>query len=523
MALSPDGKRIFILECSSSGKVDCASASIAEVNPFDPIPIQTIDLGRGGATGLGMSPDGKTLYVTDEATLTPDLAAPGIAFVDPETKEISRFVPLPRSSPEGIVVAPSGSLAYVRDSDFSSVYAIDLSGGKKIASIPLPSPPTALAISSDGATLYAAGRSVFAISTAANQVVSRSFIDYETRGIALAPDGSKCYIADYYESAVAVLDLNQGRVIARVPAGFRPVAVSLTPDGLTSFVANSGSSTITQVDESVDAITGKSEAGAEPVAVAVHPNGSFVYAINLFSSNVSVISTVTLERVTNIPVGYSPITCAIAPDGIRLYVSTLGGTIDVIDTSLNQVVGRIPVAPGGSTLAYGLAVGPTGKRLYALTDFGAFRGILVIDTVRQKITARIPLVGDIAQIAISPDEKDAYVVGNSNQGFLIVVDLVHLCQVDPILVYKPFGVAISPDGKFIYTGTTDHPSIVVIDRARGKVVSATPVAGTAGISLSSNGRRLYVTGPVLTVYDTVSRAIVATLDTGGPTTAVVGQ
>jgi YVTN family beta-propeller protein len=213
----------------------------------------------------------------------------------------------------------------------------------------------------------------------------------------------------------------------------------------------------------------------------------------------------------------------ISPDGTRLYVRNSDSTISVIDTASNAPVATIPTSPIGQTLSYGLAISPDGATLYALTDFLSFEGILLIDTATDKITGAIPLKGDLAEIAVSPDGLNAYVAGNTNQSFLIVVDLPAGKEIAPIPAYQPYGVKVSPDGQFLYTGTTNNPSINVFNRATGGFVSSTPVAGTLGLALNADGSTLYATGPSLTVYDTPTQSVIAVIDTGGPTLGVAAQ
>jgi YVTN family beta-propeller protein len=526
LALSPDGSTLYVGGCLSTG--DCA---VEVRNTATLATLAVIGIGQPPAS-LAITPNGSQLYATvhppgrDHHHGLSTVSSPtgsGIVAIDTSTNSVSGFLPMLQYSPSAIQIMPSGTMAYIADSAAAAVYAFDLVRGRVTATIPLGSVPAALALSSNGGILYASAESLYAISTGTNDVLNHWFIDYATAGLAVSQDGIECYVADYYLSTIDTFNLIEDHVTARVSTGFHPISVVLTPDGTVSFSANAGSSTVSQIDESRNVVAGQIEAGAEPYAVALSPDGSTIYAANFYSSNLSVISAATLQRVVNIPTGRSPRAVVASPDGTRVYTSNSDATVTVIDTASNTVVGTIRTAPDGQTLAYDLAISPDGSTLYALTNYVVFAGIVIIDTRTDAISGGIRLNGDLGNIAVSPDGRNAYVSGNTSQGYLIAVDLTRGTQLPSIPVYKPFGVKVSPDGLFIYTGTTDHPSINTLVRATGRVISTVPVDGVAGLALNANGSRLYVSGPELTVFDTASQSVLTTINTYGPTLGVSAQ
>jgi YVTN family beta-propeller protein len=77
---------------------------------------------------------------------------------------------------------------------------------------------------------------------------------------------------------------------------------------------------------------------------------------------------------------------AVSPDGTRVYVGTSFFNIKVIDTASNTVVATVPVAGGVPT---GIAVNPTGSRLYAaIYNSGV---VTVIDTATLAVVAPVPV------------------------------------------------------------------------------------------------------------------------------------
>ena len=516
--LSLDGLSVYVAHCLAPGLTGCYTGVVDVLRTSDLTLIASIALPQGKLAGLSLDAAGGHLYASTSPSQGGGVS--GIASIDTSKYVVSQFVPTPQTIIGNIVVLPSTNNAYAADLQFSAIHRIDLSTGQNLATIRLSNRATGMVLSPDASVLYVVGQDLTAINTSTNAVKFHELITPITAGITVSPDGSKCYIADYYESTLDTFDVRQQEVTARVPTGFRPVNVVVSPDGSTSYVAASGSSTVSEIDATTNTLIAKAEAESEPTGIHISPDGKFVYAVNAYSSNVSVMSTQPFARLTNIPTGYLPMYSVLSPDGLRLYVSNYDATITVIDTVAQQVVDTIKTAPDGSTQAFGLAINSSGKRLYALTGYNTFHGVLVIDTATDAVLQHIPIAGDIAQIAIASKGDTAYISGDTNQPFLIVVDLGKGQQTDPLFVHEPFGVKIAPRGKFIYTGATDRPCISVINRENGQVVSRTQVAGNVSIALDHEGSRLFATGPVVTVLDTASRTVVTTVDTGGLTLGI---
>jgi YVTN family beta-propeller protein len=53
-------------------------------------------------------------------------------------------------------------------------------------------------------------------------------------GVVVTPDSKKAYVAVYGENVVAVVDLNDLKVVKRIPTGLAPdgIAIARSPEGL---------------------------------------------------------------------------------------------------------------------------------------------------------------------------------------------------------------------------------------------------------------------------------------------------
>ena len=91
----------------------------------------------------------------------------------------------------------------------------------------------------------------------------------------------------------------------------------------------------------------------------------------------------------------------------------------------------------------------------------------------------------------------------------------------------PVGVAVSPDGKWVYVATGHGNSVMIIDAATRKIVSTIPTGNRPwGVALSRDGSRLYTANGLsnnVTVIDTAARKAIATIPAGDGTWGVALQ
>ncbi|MFO1423079.1 MAG: PASTA domain-containing protein [Candidatus Competibacteraceae bacterium] len=287
------------------------------------------------------------------------------------------------------------------------------------------------------------------------------------------------------------------------------------------------------------------------------------YITNYLGGTVSIVNPDINAVVDNIPSGINnmgPSGIAVHPDGTRLYVANrpkygkTNGTLSVIDLTKREVIAVIPV--GAAPL--GVAVNPTGSRVFVANE-GSF-SLSVINTATNQpfidlnvpnLAANpyprgvathpnplIPLVyvtnrtvnsfSDDAQNPY-PDQCDALVARppinvNPDQcvGSLSIFDADLKTQVGSVAVgWAPEGVAVHPNGQFVYVANSGDRTVSVMETVFNRVVGiiALDEFGGApqplvprGVAVSPDGQRLYVTdgaGDRLFVIDiTANHAVV---------------
>jgi YVTN family beta-propeller protein len=262
-------------------------------------------------------------------------------------------------------------------------------------------------------------------------VVATIPVGNRPRGIAVAPDGKRAYVALGKDDAVAVIDIAARRTVDRIPVGADPEQVAISPDGRTIYVSNEALDSATAVTVSGHALRFRVAVGREPEGVSVGPKGSKVYVTGESDSSVTVLDATTGRSLGVFHIGARPRFIEFARSGEWGIVSAEnGGTVHVIDTERDTVVATIVI---GDT-----AMKPTG-------------------------------------IAISPDGRYAYVAnGRANQ--VTIIDVPARAVIGAIPVgQRPWGVALSRDGSTLYVANGRSNSISVVDTAQRRVTQTIPV------------------------------------------------
>ncbi len=95
----------------------------------------------------------------------------------------------------------------------------------------------------------------------------------------------------------------KNNVTATVNVGDFPAGVAVNPDGTKVYVANWSSNNVSIIDTETNNVTATMDVGASPEGVTVSSCGKKVYVTNFASDNVSVIDTATNTVTATVDVG----------------------------------------------------------------------------------------------------------------------------------------------------------------------------------------------------------------------------
>lgn len=277
---------------------------------------------------------------------------------------------------------------------------------------------------------------------------------------------------------VYVLKVATGEVLDSVEVGALAGEMAIHPAGNRVYVVENpqqpGEASI--IATASNTVTGSVTVGTTPIYAAISPDGSHVYVGNVGAQTISVIETTTDTEVTAVDVNGLPRGLAVTPDGGSVYV-TLGddcpGTVEVIDTDTNAVIGSIALAEcaGGD-----IAINPVGA--FAYVPDGRFTSVTVIDTGDNTVETTIEGLFAPRDVAINADGSLAYVTEFTTGGDLVVVDATSheiMDEIDLGSTRTPSTVALSPDGIFAYVTSPDTNEILVVSTLTNKLVDSVPV------------------------------------------------
>lgn len=125
--------------------------------------------------------------------------------------------------------------------------------------------------------------------------------------VGMTPDGSKSYVADFFDSTVSVVDTANATLIKKIsllenydpisgnisgPIGFLPIQTPVSPDGQYLVTANTGSGTITIIDTETDELVKDlpCSAGCHGVNFGAKKDGGYyAYVSSSFSNDLVIV------------------------------------------------------------------------------------------------------------------------------------------------------------------------------------------------------------------------------------------
>ncbi|MCC6130460.1 MAG: YncE family protein [Acidobacteria bacterium] len=193
LAVDSNGSRIYVANIRSG------SVTALDVMTGESKSVATGD----GAEGIGLTPDGKELWVTNRAADT-------ISVLDPATLEKKRTL-ASASFPIRLRFTPDGKRALVSNARSGDVVFFDTASGKELNRVKM-----------DFTSADPDGR-LFGDRFGKSPVPI---------GILIPPSGKVAYVANANADLIAVIDLEKGAVTAAVKAGKEPDGLGWSPVSL---------------------------------------------------------------------------------------------------------------------------------------------------------------------------------------------------------------------------------------------------------------------------------------------------
>lgn len=200
------------------------------------------------------------------------------------------------------------------------------------------------------------------------------------------------------------------------------------------------------------------------------------------------------------PAGYALITCPAAARLERLHLRALR-----FETPIG--VGFNPTRL--SVTDQGIA--------YVSNQFGS--SISIVDGPARRVQGEIPVVGDPAPVAVTPDGRIVFVATNADRLYAFRTEDGHL-EASQSLPAASHHLALHPNRPLLYVSTRDAGTVLEVDQGSLARVREFVVGGrTQGIVVAPDGTELYVANEQggLDVIDLATGNLAASLELGGPT------
>jgi YVTN family beta-propeller protein len=319
LALSPDGKTVYIKNTSNLLVVDAASWTL----------LQTLSYPASGASlhGIAVNKDGTHVYVTGSGNELYDWT------IANGTVSFSRTISLASGSdPCGLALSGDGTKAYVCLSIANKLAVVNLTSGTVSQQIAVGIAPWNVVLSPDGNTAYISdwgGR--FPKAGDLTETSAGTAVVIDSRGVAAS-------------GVLSVVNLTSGLETAEVVTGLHPSDLVLSRDGSTLYVANANSDTVTVINTQAKTVRetilvrpsstlpfGSSSTlpfGSETDGLALSADGTNLFVACAGNNAIALVELPNAQHTNSVVQGFFPTDWypgAVAADSNYVYVANVKG------------------------------------------------------------------------------------------------------------------------------------------------------------------------------------------------------
>jgi YVTN family beta-propeller protein len=355
--------------------------------------------------------------------------------------------------------------------------------------------------------------------------------------LALSPDGTRLYTANRTANSMSAIDTGSRRVLKEIKVGAGPAGIAVRADGKTVFVANCLANTVSAVDAATMREVKQIKVGNQPFDVLTAADG-MVYVANVGKDDsVSVIDGKKLTEVKQISVAQNPRCLALSPDGKLLYVTCdvydIHREVCVIDLTTGKVAQRISfemasnlrgvaVTNGHLMLVAHLNPKPFAPMTQVQQGWVNTNAVSFVFLEGEKPERVSLLLDEVIRyhanpydIALTPDGRFAYVTcgGDNSVQVVDIAKAVDLIKKTPAeqrerlgntlglarnfvtarinVGRNPFGIVLSPDGKWAYVANHLDSTVSVINTETNVVDAMIDVGSAPTITPIRRGEILF--------------------------------
>lgn len=219
IVLAPDNRKAY----TTNG----ADGTVTAIDVASMRQVATIPVGAS-PHGLRPSPDGQWVYVANAKGTT-------VSVIDAEANTRVADIEV-GDAPVQVAFAPDGRNVYASLNGEDAVAKIDVERRLVVGKVRVGVGPIQVYVSPDGRYLLVANQgteerpstTVSVVDTATFKVVKTVATGLGAHGVVIDPSSSHAYVTNIYGDDVAVLDLSQLEIVARIPVGKSPNGISFS-------------------------------------------------------------------------------------------------------------------------------------------------------------------------------------------------------------------------------------------------------------------------------------------------------
>ena len=286
------------------------------VGNFKDSTVSVVDTGNGavvatvpvaaGPHGMGMSPDGRFVYVTGDGSSS-------MSVIDTATDRVVETVEV-GATPHGLAMLPDGRTLLVGVYGADRVAFFDTASRRVVATLPVAKPHT-IAVRPDGAVAVVAsqepGKFALVVVDLATRTVARAIaLDKPPRDPEFSHDGRFLYYTIAGTNALRVLDGADDHVVAEIATGASPHLGKWFAGAPVGTIVVQGPGELQLFDPATQAPLRSVTVGKQPHWMA--SDGRTVWVTNEGSNDLSVVDLAS-GRTTTIAVGNAPRKVVVQP------------------------------------------------------------------------------------------------------------------------------------------------------------------------------------------------------------------
>ena len=276
------------------------------------------------------------------------------------------------------------------------------------SSIPVGYYPSSIAISPDSSTAWVVndgddggGSGVSRINQLSNEVTN-SFSIGSPNEIAIDPSNSYVWITTNYQGVIRI-DISNNVILPSIPVGNVLEGIAISPDNSTVWVANYADNNVLYFNTATFTPIFTIPVGQTPTQIIISSDGLFVYVLNITDRSISVIYNYTV--IDTFTVVNVPTDLALSSDNSKLWI-TNGNTISVLNSSTGALLQTINILN-----PYSLAISPDYSSVW-VTQNNPANTVTRINATTYEIISIIPVGNEPAGIAINPDNSAVLIVNS---------------------------------------------------------------------------------------------------------------